>query len=240
MKGKLLFFIFLFSSYFYFSCENDMETSGVYQTKKEYLKSLGVDVSKITIGGELNNKRSIVFESKESAIKFFELMGSKGLIYHGNTSNIKKYNDNFDIFSFLENDSIIETRSGGCPPWVLCAGGEDDRDLGSGGNCAKGIVKVVDWHIIHGYSVSFSYEKGKGGNYKVKDLKSGLSGFHAGISWTHESSIVSIVNGKIKFKVNGKQHYNIIVEGIGTVFSQDVVISGEYDPCTGNYKIKIE
>ncbi len=117
-------------------------------------------------------------------------------------------------------------------------GGQEDG--GSNGGCNSGLVKLTDWYFVAGYTVSFNYKRDNNGNYNIGGLKSGLSGAHLWTSWTHENSMTSTVGDKIIFKVNAKQHYNIMLEGIGTVFTQDVKILGEYDPCTGEYKMEVK
>lgn len=63
-------------------------------------------------------------------------------------------------------------------------------------------------------------------------LNSWISGFTLGVSWHHQGGALSTdnQNNRIYFTVSGVMNYNIFVEGIGTVFSQNSTFS-DYKTC---------
>jgi hypothetical protein len=92
-------------------------------------------------------------------------------------------------------------------------------------------------YLINGHYVSFEFSWVNSG-YGISNVSSGLVGFTLGVSWSHlNSSSFTSINGVIHYTIYGIQHYNIIVEGIGTLFSQATTITGYYQPCTGAGRI---
>lgn len=104
------------------------------------------------------------------------------------------------------------------------------------------LQEVVVWT---GYQVSFTWHWGNntsgGGPYSAFGFTSGLTGLHPGVSWT--PGIGSYVNypnsALIYFTVTGTQHYNLLIEGIGTLYSQPVILSGIYNINTHAYSINV-
>lgn len=70
-------------------------------------------------------------------------------------------------------------------------------------------------------NIAFNYINCKGTN-----LKSWISGAHIGVSYEHMGESLKTVDNNIKYYVNGALHYNIFVEGIGTIFTENVTYSG--------------
>ncbi len=80
-------------------------------------------------------------------------------------------------------------------------------------------------------NVRFDYVA-NGEKIDVRNIKSNLTGFTLGLSYEHESSSYSIENNKIRIKTFGIMNYNIFVEGIGTIYRQNVTIDLLVDPCS--------
>ncbi|MBU3011219.1 hypothetical protein KO506_07375 [Polaribacter vadi] len=76
-------------------------------------------------------------------------------------------------------------------------------------------------------NVGFNFAGCSGNN-----LNSWISGFTLGVSWHHLGGALSTdnQNTRINFTVSGVMNYNLFVEGIGTVFSQNSTFSG-YKTC---------
>ena len=99
----------------------------------------------------------------------------------------------------------------------------------------KGSAKLTTGNLsIYMYlNVTFNYD-GK----EVSDMDSNISGFTLGLSYDHVSSNYSVSSdNNINFTVQGTMNYNIVVEGIGTVFRQNVTLEGSYNPCNNSGSI---
>ncbi|WP_237274886.1 hypothetical protein [Tenacibaculum ovolyticum] len=97
--------------------------------------------------------------------------------------------------------------------------------------CGIGFVNLQTSNMsmyLH-LNVSFDYNKDK-----VSNIKSNLSGFTLGMGFTQLSAIHNVDGDRIDVIVSGTLNYNIVVEGIGTVFKENVILKGSYDPCTGS------
>ena len=99
----------------------------------------------------------------------------------------------------------------------------------------KGSAKLTTGNLsIYMYlNVTINYD-GK----EVSDMDSNISGFTLGLSYDHVSSNYSVSSdNNINFTVQGIMNYNIVVEGIGTVFRQNVTLEGSYNPCNNSGSI---
>lgn len=65
-------------------------------------------------------------------------------------------------------------------------------------------------------------------NCQASNLNSWLSGFTLGISYNHLGGSLNKYPNKIYYNAHGILNYNIFVEGIGTVFSENVSYAGQY------------
>ena len=76
-------------------------------------------------------------------------------------------------------------------------------------------------------NVGFNFSGCSGSN-----LNSWISGFTLGVTWHHTGGNLSTSaqNDRINFTVSGYMNYNIFVEGIGTVFTQNSTFS-DHKPC---------
>ena len=116
---------------------------------------------------------------------------------------------------------------------------EDDSDRPDD----SGTANMSSWTLWAGYQLSFNYKFNATGNISVSGVSSSLIGMHLGVSW-EQSQTQSFTNYPgstlIYFDVQGYQKYNIIVEGIGTVFTQEVHLTGVYNTKTGAYTLDVE
>lgn len=76
-------------------------------------------------------------------------------------------------------------------------------------------------------NVGFNFTGCSGSN-----INSWISGFTLGVTWHHTGGNLSTSaqNDRINFTVSGYMNYNIFVEGIGTVFTQNSTFS-DHKPC---------
>lgn len=65
-------------------------------------------------------------------------------------------------------------------------------------------------------------------NCQGTNLSSWLSGFLLGVSYIHSGGAINNLQNKVNYSASGVLNYNIIVEGIGTIFSQNLTYSGSY------------
>uniref|UniRef100_UPI0025BA806D hypothetical protein n=1 Tax=Empedobacter sp. UBA3239 TaxID=1946434 RepID=UPI0025BA806D len=72
-------------------------------------------------------------------------------------------------------------------------------------------------------SIGFNINNCTGSN-----LTSWISGNTIGISYNHQGSSVNTINNHIQYSAYGVLNYNIFVEGIGTIFSENISRSGVY------------
>lgn len=97
-------------------------------------------------------------------------------------------------------------------------------DDGAGGNSN---LYYKESRYIGGFGVfmniGFNVKNCQGSN-----LNSWISGFVLGVSYNHIGGSINTSNKTISYGVNGVLNYNIFVEGLGTVFSENVSYSGQY------------
>ncbi|MGC6525479.1 MAG: hypothetical protein ACON30_04290 [Flavobacteriaceae bacterium] len=82
-------------------------------------------------------------------------------------------------------------------------------------------------------NVTFNYN-----GTEISDINSNMSGFTLGLSYEHTSSNTSVSGNTVNFNVQGVMSYNLFVNGIGTVFQQNVTLTGNFNPCTGSGEVK--
>jgi hypothetical protein len=92
-------------------------------------------------------------------------------------------------------------------------------------------TSMTDWWLWTGYNVTFNWERSAGG-IDVSNWNSGIVGMTLGASWDHTGSSSYVDKGIVYFTITGYQNYNLIVEGIGTMFQEQVTINGYYNTTT--------
>ncbi len=104
-----------------------------------------------------------------------------------------------------------------------------------------GTASFTQWTGWIGYNVSLSIEL-QNDTYVVNGLTSNLVGMTLGVSWTPGIWSYSSDPGSniIYYSTTGYQNYNIIVEDIGTVATQQVTISGTYNVDTGAFTMNVQ
>lgn len=65
-------------------------------------------------------------------------------------------------------------------------------------------------------------------NCKATNLNSWISGITIGFSYHHMGGTKSTANNTIYFRADGVFNYNIVFEGIGTIFSENISHSGTH------------
>jgi hypothetical protein len=140
------------------------------------------------------------------------------------------------------NSASSREGGGGCviedEPFRLtddgCGGG------GQPGQPTPGLADMTRWVLWSGYHLSFNYTFGATGTLTVTNVTTNLVGLTPGISWTTSNTQVFTNypgSALIYFDVMGYQNYNIIVEGLGTIFTQKVHLIGIFNTNTGVYTI---
>lgn len=85
----------------------------------------------------------------------------------------------------------------------------------------------IDKRYIGGFGVFINI--GLNINYcQGSNLSSWISGFTLGVSYTHNGGTINNNQNSVNYNANGILNYNIIIEGIGTIFSENVSYSGTY------------
>ncbi|MDG1054352.1 MAG: hypothetical protein P8O78_06950 [Flavobacteriaceae bacterium] len=141
----------------------------------------------------------------------------------------------------IENSKNLKINLGqlqmSCPPpafqeFIPCEGDND------GGGCGNGSIMLSTGNMsfnLH-LNVGFNYNSNNSGT-SASNFNSHMSGFTLGLSYDHVSSNHSVSGNTVNFTVNGVINYNIFVEGIGTIYRQNVRLEGSYNPCTGSGSI---
>lgn len=245
--------LFFLSSLILFGCEktneldkgkkliNELEVKGAVVAKKSIASSISFD--------NIAEAKAYIkrFQPSEAIVKG-NIKRRKELKPHINIDFVKKWiRDNDlnkrDLIS-IKSDYGSEDPGGGeygdLSEWYNAYDSEDPEYSQNSSPCDHGTPALNRWTLFSGRQVSFTYDKGPTGVYNVSQLSSSLIGLHLGVSWTHVNGSTTQSNGMIHFTINGLQHYNIIIEGIGTIFTQPVKISGSFNPCTGAYTMKVE
>lgn len=237
---KKYIFILLIIGFWGNSCTKN--SSDLAKQNLELLNELGFNTKNVIF--ENSNSHSatapISFDSKEEAKLYFKTINDHKGVFQGNKKLQWKLKNNFDPIVYIK-EKIKETKeikdhntssSQNCLyPWMENCQLEEVE-----GDDPPGIASCNQWIAWTGYNVNFSYSY-QGGSYVVSNPNSGLIGFHLGVSWDQgATNFVNYPNSSlIYFNVIGYQHYNIIVEGLGTVFTQTVTITGTYNTNTGTY-----
>lgn len=211
-----------------FSC-NKNNVQEISQNKQEKIISeLGFNPGTVIQGQ--NSAKAISFKSIGDAKKYIDAF--KGREYKG---NIKKKPNRIvarELYSIVGNQATTN---------IAYPEKEPLEPSGFGPGVTGGSTSLNDWWLWTGYNVSFSWDNDQNGNItSINELSSGLVGFTLGVSWEQKTTDYTLSGSKVNFTVRGYQNYNLIVEGIGTVFSQPVKITGSYDIRSGAYTMKEE
>jgi hypothetical protein len=189
-----------------FSCQKE--------STHNLISDLGFDLSRVTLGNTVTTPAKS-FKTLEEAREYIAAIKPRGKIITGT----------YDPATDTRLRTGITFRKPDTPPR------EDIPDAP-----VKVAASLNDWHLWTGYNVAFTWDVGIDGEISgFSDFNSGLIGFTLGTSWTHQSGYANEKDGIISFTIYGIQNYNIIVEGIGTLWSQTVTISGTYNTKTKQY-----
>ncbi|MEP6712331.1 MAG: hypothetical protein ABJA37_07950 [Ferruginibacter sp.] len=222
------------------SCKK--KDSEILNPQAELLNELGFNIKNVRFEKSNSNlvNTALKFENKEVAKLYFKtLFDHNKTPFQGNVGLKWTLRKDFDPIEYIKNklnqkNNFGESSSQSCLyPWM---DGCDPNQVVEDG--PPGVASFNQWIGWTGYNVNFTYNY-SGGTFVVTEPNSGLIGMHLGVSW--EQGATSFTNypnsALIYFTIVGFQNYNIIVEGLGTVFTQTVTITGSYNTNTGAYTI---
>jgi len=87
-------------------------------------------------------------------------------------------------------------------------------------------------NFVGGVDVDVTLEK-IDGFWKIKDVESDTWGFTPMTSWHQAATRKSLAGNEITLEVFGKLHYNVIIDGIGTIYKQDFKFRLKFNNATG-------
>lgn len=240
MRKSLLFAItiVLFAS----SCSDDDSQ----QISEETLRGeLGLGTQKLSskeIKEIKNSTEPIYFESLDEAKKFFnkEVTFSKSSFYKNFPKPTEKSPNTYPLI-IKEGSNILKMT---CPPTILDpVEGCDDNQGGdgtgnNGGGCGCGGAGTASFTAVQNgftnYNVDVTYNTNTGN----VEVSSDIGGMTLGISWTEIASSTygsyNCSTQTVNFQATGYLNYNIVFEGIGTVYRQRTTIRGSFRPCAGS------
>ncbi|ARS40297.1 hypothetical protein CA265_11790 [Sphingobacteriaceae bacterium GW460-11-11-14-LB5] len=201
----------------------------IYSCKKQDASKLSVndliekyDLKVVQAAVQDTTKTNMVFASAAEADAFI--------------ANIKNASYTTEIGSTISLNANKNLKASNKPSGLQISGKimfEEEPDLVVEGKPKPGSRNVkYNASPISGYLVNVNW----GSNYSNITTTGALFGFTLGTSFTQTGTGTSTYNsqtGLINFTVNGLQNYNIIVEGLGTIYSQPIVMTGSLNPTTG-------
>lgn len=238
----------MITSVFLFACKKD-EKGQLYEINKQeiLLKELGFDLSKVTIQTSVTKNNALIFGSIEEAKAFFKPFTNKKMI-SSNVNKLKNIKSNEDLLSYIKekalliNSQDIKTLQANANAGTG-TGTDDPEDDSDIFDPPAGTADMSAWTLWTGYHLSFNFQTDAYGHISVTGVSSNLIGVHPGVSWEQSPTqfFVNYSNSAIiHFDVMGYQNYNIIVEDLGTVFTQSVHLVGEYNTKTGVYTLEAQ
>ncbi|RZS99459.1 hypothetical protein [Aquimarina brevivitae] len=177
--------------------------------------------------------KPIHFESLEDAKRFLSgAVTFSSANFYDKFKLAKDGKPNSYPMLLVDGDNILKMS---CPPIILePVEGCNTSGGGGGGNCGSGSATfTVRQNGVLNYNVSINYNS-ETGEVEVSGISSYISGVTLGVSWTQHNTNTSVNDNTIEFEVNGTLNYNIVFEGIGTVYRQDTTIRGAYNPCAND------
>lgn len=197
------------------------------------LKSMICLITIIMISISCNEDDSIIY--KESELQEYILKKKPNLVIE-NYENLKlrKITEPIFINNYKELDSFLEKIKKNKKTEIILRGPGDDNGIhepppGQGGGSGSGIIEFNFLVSVGCYiNVRFNISD----NCTGSGLTSYMSGWQLGTSYTHIDGTLSsndnIDDCVISFSTRGLIHYNLIFEGIGTVFSEPIDLTGTY------------
>ena len=137
------------------------------------------------------------------------------------------FNSLEEMDEFLDQ---INSVSGISPntPNVIMQYYEDPESSPTGGGGAGTNNYYVDSRYIGGLGVFINIGLNIK-NCQGSNLSSWLTGFTLGVSYNHNGGFINNTQNKVSYNASGVLNYNIFVEGIGTIFSENKSYSGTYN-----------
>lgn len=203
-------------------------------SKQQIVKELGF--TNATVLNEEVRQDALSFSSLQEAKEFFRRLENPNVASECLTYNWVTWDEATGRLYSVEFLGTVCSGGGSGEQWFS----SDNLDL-SGGPCEYGNVTLkrsVGWS---GYITNFSYTKKPDGKYDVSNYDSNVTGFHLGIAWEHKTGNVDPeldADGNLLVTITGVLKYVVVIESVGTVFTQHKTHDIKYNPCTGAYSMK--
>lgn len=223
------------------SCTQDNNNDSLTAQELELRTALGIS-GKIPSNEEkekiANNTEPIYFENVEDAKNFMSEVSKEFSFTFNNekvkgklkTSGYARKGGNVSVD--FEDGSLMSVP---CDSQILepFDGCDDGGGDNGGQNCGSGnvLLRSGNQSISFYYNATFNYNS-QGGDVSATDFNSYISGVTIGASYDQISNSHWVaMDGTINFTIRGALHYNIFVEGVGTVYTESVTLKGKYNPC---------
>ena len=217
------------------SCSDEVSDSIEIESEKILVEKLNLQHQNLTLKEKENIKEitnPIYFDNIEDAKEFFNARISFSKVNFYKDFMLKKSEINKYPLFLSDGDNWLLMS---CPPTILDPVEKCGRNDGGQKGCGSGTANFsVRQNGVLNYNVALNYNSSSG-KVEADGVNSYISGFTPGNSWTQESTRTNVNGSRIDFEVQGTLNFNVIVEGIGTVFKRRTIIRGSYDPCdSGN------
>ncbi|MGJ1267339.1 hypothetical protein ACR78F_04555 [Sphingobacterium spiritivorum] len=233
---KILLGIFIVSSLI--GCQkNEVAPSSSRTEKENLIKDLGFQLSKVRIENSSANtqdKNTLIFETKEEAKAYFSKL---------NKTQKHVISDRQILLqdTLIQKNYITYAKAGTGGE----GGGTDDPDDGDPiGDGPPATANMQVWVGFVGYDIGFTYQRDmQTGELIVNNVSSALIGMTLGVSWeqSNTNSFINYPNSTlIHFDIKGYRSYDLIVEGIGTIFTEVVHLKGTYNTKNSQYIVEVE
>ncbi len=196
---------------------------------------------------KLTNLQIKKIKGRTSEIHFENIYEAK--LFMENVNDFSKaqitfFNKKNDLFTIKHKSNQLSVQLNlnelhmNCPPpvfqeFIPCEGGQGGSGCGNGSVLLTSGNMSINLHL----NVGFNYSSNDQGT-NASNFNSHLSGFTLGLSYEHLYSNYNVSGSTISFTVDGVINYNLFVDGIGTIYTQNVRITGSYNPCTGQGSIQ--
>lgn len=228
------------------SCQKSDVNNYTTHESQAILDALGVEsnISQIEADRIKENVEAVHFENVEDARDFITERSRtpyKTEVDFFTEKNLKKLSSksfNNGTVTITDGLNIVSVPCDSQP--LEPAGGCEDRGGSNGTPCnGNAILTSGNQSISFYYNATFDYNSSDGST-TASDFNSYTTGMTIGTSYTHmSSSYNTTTSGNINFTIRGQLNYNIFVDGIGTVFSETVTMTGNFNPCGGNGELEL-
>jgi hypothetical protein len=200
----------------------------IQQTEKkqrilEKFKELGLDPSNVTFSDTIDKSNHVRVESiddLENPLKIINQIELKGKVIQIEENPLLNYNKT--------------------------AKSSSTNDLGDWTSFSKTVPisgSLMDFYFYFSYNREMLLNREEAG---ITGLSSDIIGLTLGFSYEQSYYTLNIRNfGQVQVHMYGILHYNLFVEGVGTVYSRRIVCAGEftaqkYNNGIGNFLVKMQ